>query len=217
MPRALLALPLLAALGCDDGPVAPPPSLSGRSNAAPVRSAQGEPSHAASERPAPKPARVLCDAGFSKAMPKTTFKSAKAAGGAELAAAPAFGTGKWVWVNLWAAWCGPCKEEMPRLLAWEKKLRGAGVMLELAFVSLDDDERQLQRFLDDQPATGVRSSWWLPEGDTRSGFVTGLGMKDPPQLPVQILVAPSGEAKCLVMGAVEESDYASLAKFVGAR
>jgi thiol-disulfide isomerase/thioredoxin len=128
-----------------------------------------------------------------------------------------FGVGKWVWINLWAAWCGPCKEEMPRLIAWQDKLRAAGVMIDLAFVSLDDDERQLHRFLEGQPAGGVRASYWLPEGSGRGTWMAGLGLKEMPELPVQALVGPSGEVACVIQGAVEEPDYPAILAFLNAK
>src|SRR5262245_36951495 len=28
----------------------------------------------------------------------------------------------WRWVNVWATWCKPCVEEMPRLAKWREKL-----------------------------------------------------------------------------------------------
>jgi hypothetical protein len=106
---------------------------------------------------------------------------------------------------------------MPRLVGWQQKLSAAGVLLDLAFVSLDDDERQLQRFLEAQPATGVRASYWLPDGSQRSAWLAALGVKDSPELPVHALVAPSGQIACVIHGAVEERDYATIAAFVGAR
>jgi thiol-disulfide isomerase/thioredoxin len=36
--------------------------------------------------------------------------------------------GKIVVLNFWATWCGPCKEEMPRLVAAEKEYKARGVM-----------------------------------------------------------------------------------------
>ncbi|HSN96845.1 MAG TPA: TlpA disulfide reductase family protein, partial [Candidatus Nanopelagicales bacterium] len=134
-----------------------------------------------------------------------------------LPASPGFGVGKWVWLNFWAAWCKPCKEEMPRLLGWQQKLRSSGVLIDLVFVSLDDDERQLDRFLQDQPGHGVRASYWLPDGPGRTGWLTGLGLKETPDLPVHAIVAPSGQVTCTIAGAVEDSDYPGIAAFLGAR
>lgn len=43
--------------------------------------------------------------------------------------------GKFVYLDLWATWCGPCKGEMPSLLAMEKKFAGR----DITFVSLSVD------------------------------------------------------------------------------
>src|SRR5262249_17541158 len=127
------------------------------------------------------------------------------------------GVGKWTWVNFWAAWCGPCKEEMPRLLAMKKKLEAAGANVDLAFVSLDGDERQLHRFLESQAKDGVRASYWFPDGEPRGNFLKGLTGKDMLDLPVQTFFAPSGQVACLAQGAVEESDYPAIASLVGTK
>ena len=127
-----------------------------------------------------------------------------------------FGVGKWVWVNLWAAWCGPCKEEIPRIINFHSRLRNAGVLVDVAFVSLDDDDRQLQRFLDTQPEKGLKSTYWLPEGGGRDTWVGALGVKNAGELPVHALVAPSGQVACFIQGAVEDSDYPAIAKIMNA-
>jgi hypothetical protein len=105
---------------------------------------------------------------------------------------------------------------MPRILAWQDKLRAAGVLIDLAFLSMDDDERETRRFLDAQPPTGVRATYWLPEAE-RAGWLGPLGLKGATQLPVQVLVAPSGQVACVIEGAVEDRDYAPIAAFMSAK
>jgi peroxiredoxin len=45
--------------------------------------------------------------------------------------------GQVVLVNFWATWCGPCREEMPRLQAIYDKYRASGFVL--LGVNIDDD------------------------------------------------------------------------------
>ncbi len=144
-----------------------------------------------------------------------TLAHVEASGASRLDGALPPARGRWTWLNFWAAWCGPCKDEMPRLLAWQDRLADAGTPVRLVFVSLDDDPRQLQDFLDRQPQDGVRSSLWLPEGPNRTGLLAGLRMKSTPELPEQALVDPTGRVRCFVQGAIEDGDYPEIAGIVG--
>jgi thiol-disulfide isomerase/thioredoxin len=217
---ALAAALLVTACGEKKGDPPPPPPSGSRSEAVVAKSAAPapRPSASAAAHPAPTGApRALCVGQEQRPAPKGAIKTEAAPGATPLPALPAFGVGKWVWVNLWAAWCGPCKEEMPRLLAWHDKLAASGVLIDLDFVSLDDDERQLQRFLEAQPPNGVRASYWLPDGSLRTSWLGALGLKDAGALPVHALVAPSGQVACIIQGAVEERDYATIAAFVSGK
>ncbi|WP_316753350.1 TlpA disulfide reductase family protein [Pedobacter gandavensis] len=44
--------------------------------------------------------------------------------------------GKYVLIDFWASWCGPCRSEMPNVLATSKKYKGAG--LAVMAVSMDE-------------------------------------------------------------------------------
>ena len=126
-------------------------------------------------------------------------------GGASLAEDIPTGNGQWTWVNLWAGWCAPCKEEMPMLAAWETKLRAAGTPVRFAFLSVDDDERQARRFLASQPA--VKRSWRLPEGEGRTAWLEAVGLPPSPELPVHVLFDGAGALRCVVTGAISEADF----------
>jgi thiol-disulfide isomerase/thioredoxin len=215
---ALLAS--LVTLGCEgDGAGAPPPPPAhGRDEV--VTAGSGAPT-VASSLPTPtktaKKPRKLCEGQASRPGPSGALETRSAAGTTPPDPELPIGTGQWVWLNFWAAWCKPCKEEMPRILAWEKKLRAAGVKLNVAFVSLDDDERQMQRFLDKQPPDGVRAAYFLPDGEPRQTFLKSVGEESMPDLPLQVLVGPSGDIACIIRGAVEDDDYPGLAGFLGAK
>ncbi|MFD1613766.1 TlpA family protein disulfide reductase [Gelatiniphilus marinus] len=45
--------------------------------------------------------------------------------------------GKYVYVDVWATWCGPCKAEIPSLKALEKEYHGKNI--EFVSLSIDDD------------------------------------------------------------------------------
>ncbi len=118
--------------------------------------------------------------------------------------------GHFTWINFWAAWCAPCKEEIPRLFAWEKRLGDSSAGLRVVFVSLDDDERQLTTFLDKQPASGLRRTYWLADGVKRTDWLKAVGVKPDSELPVQLLLDPGGHIRCTINGAVEDSDFEQL-------
>ena len=147
-------------------------------------------------------------------LPRGPASHAEAPGAPRLDGSLPSAKGQWTWINFWAAWCSPCKEEMPRLLAWKNRLAKAGSPMHLAFVSLDDDERQLSAFLEAQPADGVRATLWLPDGPLRASWLKSLRMSAAPELPEHALIGPDGRVRCFVEGAVEESDYAEIAALV---
>lgn len=225
--RACLALTstfafVLANLGCDTSKGDVPVAETGRSNA--VTAASTTPGSALSAAPkatasasAPKAPRKLCADGPARSAPRNAPKTLAAPGAEAPPANISFGTGKWIWVNLWAAWCGPCKEEIPRIINFQSRLRASGVMIDVAFVSLDDDDRQLSRFLEGQAPTGLRASYWLPEGPSRDSWIGALGVTNAGNLPVHALVGPSGQVACLIQGAVEESDYSAISEIVSAK
>jgi thiol-disulfide isomerase/thioredoxin len=176
---------------------------------APPNAADPHPPASVAKRP-----RKLCDGdgdARDRTLPKTAASHAEAPGAEPVDGALRPTPGQWTWINFWAGWCGPCKEEIPRLLSWRERLARAGTPLVLVFVSLDDDERQLKSFLEAQPAIGLRSTLWLPEGKRRLSWLANLRMDSSPQLPQQALVDGSGRVRCFIQGAVEDDDYAEIA------
>ena len=212
---------LLAMLGlaCDQNkPSAEPQSRAAAVQAkTPATASAPEPS--AAPAPAATPRRkALCADQWEaapKAFPTLEIGRAGAAQAQELPENPGVGRGRFTWLNLWAAWCVPCKEEIPRLLSWEKRLATGGVKFQLLFVSLDDDKRQLHAFLEGQPAGGLRSTYWLREGKERTRWLEEIEIESDPELPGHILVDPEGKVRCYIQGAVEDDDFARVRELVG--
>ncbi len=172
---------------------------------------------ASSQPAAPKKPRSLCGGKIDEAghtFPKKHLSRAAAKSAPGLPESLAVGSGKWTWVNFWAAWCAPCKEEIPRLLGFEKKLGAAGAPFRLSFVSLDDDERQLNDFLEGQPAVGLHQSYWLKEGSEREDWLKAAGQSPDAPLPFHLLVDPKGKIRCAIQGAIEDADYAEISGIV---
>jgi thiol-disulfide isomerase/thioredoxin len=73
---------------------------------------------------APRAPRAICSGQMSapgRPAPKKPLSQNLATGEAALTAELPLGAG-YTWVNFWAAWCAPCKEEIPRLLRFQEEL-----------------------------------------------------------------------------------------------
>lgn len=55
--------------------------------------------------------------------------------------------GKVVFLNFWATWCLPCREEMPMMERLYRELKGEG--LEVVAVNIKKSKREVQKFFDE--------------------------------------------------------------------
>lgn len=212
----VVLLAATAGAGCD-GPDQPPPTRGRSDKVAASGKATAQPSATSTQSAALRrpPKRKLCPSPTDLPAPEEITKTRAVAGAPRLPAL-SYGKGRWQWVNVWAAWCKPCIEEIPRLIEWRDQLRAKGVAVDLSFVSIDDDEREMTRFMSSQPKTGVRASYWLEAEKTRDEWFESVGFDDTPELPIHVLVNPGGKITCVIKGAMEPADYPQLeALFLG--
>ena len=219
------ALSMIAALGACDSPgdKKPVSAPQERSQIVEAKASDAPPSPVqtaqvvqASASSPPKPPRVLCAGQMSapgRTVTKKPVSQSVASGETALPEGLALGGG-YTWVNFWAAWCAPCKEEIPRLLRFQQELLKSSPNFKLNFVSLDDDERQLNGFLSGQSPSGLRRTYWLKEGKEREEWLKAAGLENDPDLPFHLLFDPKGKLRCVVKGALEDADLATLKTLV---
>ena len=117
----------------------------------------------------------------------------------------------WRWVNVWATWCKPCIEEMPRLIAWRDKLAQAGKRVELTFVSVDDADADVAAFRKAHPDTPP--SIRVASADHRAAWLKGLGLDDG-AIPIHLFVSPANRLRCARAGGIREKDFSAIEKLL---
>jgi thiol-disulfide isomerase/thioredoxin len=218
LPEVLLLA--LSAFACEENKSHEGTVTAERSQAVQGPATQTAATPVSAPAPAPataaKPRRALCGGHLEaegRAVPKKPIGRRAADGAVEPPAEPSYQG--FTWVNFWAAWCVPCREEIPRLLSWQSRLGSQGKNFRVMFVSLDDDERQLAAFLGAQPANGLRSTYWLHEGKERVDWLSAAGVDPDPDLPQHLLVDAKGKVRCRVSGAVDDADFDALSALLG--
>lgn len=146
---------------------------------------------------------------FCDYVPKAPMKFAYPKLAADAPAAPA---GTWRWVNVWATWCKPCIEEMPRLQKFESDLERDGRKVKLVFVSADENEDDVKAFrakhkeLPDGPR--------IADEKELAAWKKTLGVDEGAPIPIHIWVDPENNVRCVRAGGVRDKDYASIQQVV---
>jgi thiol-disulfide isomerase/thioredoxin len=107
--------------------------------------------------------------------------------------------GAWTWVNLWATWCEPCVDELPRLLRFQAALGGPSVV-RVVLISVDETAEAVRKHLAEAKLAGA---WHAPAGAARTTVSRSLGL-DGGVLPTQVLIDPQGKVVCVHEGMVDE-------------
>jgi cytochrome c biogenesis protein CcmG, thiol:disulfide interchange protein DsbE len=103
--------------------------------------------------------------------------------------------GKWVLVNFWASWCGPCRTEAPALEAFQK--RHSGDDFTVLGINLDDTTDDALAFVGRYGLTYPQ----LRDGDGRDRR-DAYGMTG---FPESFLVDPEGNLALIRRGPVDEA------------
>jgi len=56
---------------------------------------------------------------------------------------------KYIWINFWASWCGPCREEMPMMSELYNEYADEG--LAIVAVNVNESKETIQKYLDQYP------------------------------------------------------------------
>jgi thiol-disulfide isomerase/thioredoxin len=103
--------------------------------------------------------------------------------------------GRVLLLDVWASWCGPCKQELPVLNDMARRLKGEGI--EILAVSVDQDRANVDKFLRDH---GGR--WALTVAHDPRGEIAEL--LQPDKMPTSYVVDRSGIVRYVNAGFLPE-------------
>lgn len=90
--------------------------------------------------------------------------------------------GKYLFIDIWATWCPPCRDELPYLQELEEKFKGKNI--HFVSISCDNNKQKWQQFVKDKNLGGIQ----LRMGDDWS-FMEAFGNR---KIPRFVLVSPKG-------------------------
>ncbi len=94
--------------------------------------------------------------------------------------------GKYVYVDVWATWCGPCKAEIPSLKTVEKQYHDKNIEFVSTSVDALDDHDKWKEFVSDQELSGVQL---MADQSWDSEFIESYKISGIPRF---ILIDPNG-------------------------
>ena len=94
--------------------------------------------------------------------------------------------GKYVYIDVWATWCGPCRAEIPFLKKIEEKYHGKNIEFISISIDVNKDYEKWKNFVTDKQLGGVQL---FADKDWSSDFITSFGINSIPRF---LLIDPQG-------------------------
>lgn len=120
---------------------------------------------------------------------------------------PALSPDRWTWLNLWASWCVPCRREMPLVLRWHDQMAKDGLNVDLWFVSVDETQDDLTRFLAANPGVAPDPSVRLASFSLLQPWLKRFPGAPTDTVPLQVIAAPGGKVRCVRAGTLADADF----------
>jgi thiol-disulfide isomerase/thioredoxin len=94
--------------------------------------------------------------------------------------------GKYVYIDVWATWCGPCKAEIPSLKALEEEFHGKNIEFVSISVDKEDAYDTWRKMVADEELKGIQL---YADKNFESDFILEYGINSIPRF---ILIDPDG-------------------------
>nr|MBA4167602.1 TlpA family protein disulfide reductase [Chitinophagaceae bacterium] len=95
--------------------------------------------------------------------------------------------GKYVYIDVWATWCGPCKMEIPHLTELEKDYAGRNIYFVSLSVDQQKDKSAWQKYVRSNRLKGIQV---MADKDFKSDFIQKFNIS---YIPRFILIDPAGK------------------------
>ncbi|CAD0004705.1 TlpA family protein disulfide reductase [Flavobacterium chungangense] len=113
--------------------------------------------------------------------------------------------GKYVYIDVWATWCGPCKREIPYLKKFEKQYEGKNIV----FVSISvDAQKDKQKWKEMVKKNALKGIQLITDNEFNTEFIKGYQITGIPRF---IILDPKGNI--IDANAIRPSDEVNLKAF----